>query len=586
MNIVKELHILLEEFKFEPRRIQSREEEKTKKLELLLQQTHIKGDLNLTNTNITSLGNLEYVGGNLYLNSCTNLTSLGNLKYVGGTLDLQYCINLTSLDNLKSVGRYLDLGGTNITYIDPSIIIKSIIIKGSIYKGQNVFKSIESFNKFYQKENLKEEFKFQPRKIEDRKEKQEEIEKKKLEGFFSCIGTVDELFEFFKKKTDRLDSRTKETCSRLSEDPRTKTKDGLIFIRKLSNKIKVANDNNDAIILKIQYTGSLILGSISSGLQFKDHILSKEGGFIDKETFYKVIGRLLDLLVKEILENYKGEKLKEGFKFEPRRLEGREEEKTKKLELLLQQTHIEDDLDLSNTNVTSLGNLEYVGGSFYLLNTKITSLGNLKFVRGDLDLSNTKITSLGNLESVGGWIDLYNCKNLTSLGNLKYVGGYLDLDNTKITYIDPSIIIKGSIYTDKKAFKTIEKFNKYYQDKQDLKEEFKFEPRRIKAREDDNNAVEGVLNKYTLGEIKKLIDESCKLNYKIGECYMNIQNTNSISVKESWVKLLNKYNERIEKNESIFNSLGILYGDQLAQVNNVDDIVINKAIKYFKNQIT
>ena len=109
MNIVKELNILLEDFKFTPRRLESREEEKTKKLERLLQQTHIEDDLDLRGTNITSLGNLEYVEGSLNL---------------------------------------LD---TNITYIDPSIIIK-----GSIYKDNKTFQTIKSFNKYYQeKQNLR-----------------------------------------------------------------------------------------------------------------------------------------------------------------------------------------------------------------------------------------------------------------------------------------------------------------------------------------------------------------------------------------------------------------------------------------------
>ena len=83
MNIVKELNILLEDFKFTPRRIQGREEEKIKKLELLLQQTHIVGNLDLLNTNISDLGNLKSVEGWINLSNA-KITSLGNLVSVGG----------------------------------------------------------------------------------------------------------------------------------------------------------------------------------------------------------------------------------------------------------------------------------------------------------------------------------------------------------------------------------------------------------------------------------------------------------------------------------------------------------------------
>jgi hypothetical protein len=42
--------------------------------------------LDLDYTKIKSLGNLEYVGGNLYLGYCKKLKSFGELKYVGGNL--------------------------------------------------------------------------------------------------------------------------------------------------------------------------------------------------------------------------------------------------------------------------------------------------------------------------------------------------------------------------------------------------------------------------------------------------------------------------------------------------------------------
>ena len=67
---------------------------------------------------------------------------------------------------------------------------------------------------------------------------------------------------------------------------------------------------------------------------------------------------------------------------------------------------IEGDLNLRNTPLESLGNLQSVGGDLDLRDTSIESLENLTSVGGDLDLYNTPIESLGNLQSVGGFLDL------------------------------------------------------------------------------------------------------------------------------------------------------------------------------------
>ena len=70
-------------------------------------------DLDLTDTHITSLGNLKSVNGYLDLSVCKNLTSLGNLQSVNGLLELSGCKNLTSLGNLQSVDGHLGLYGCN-----------------------------------------------------------------------------------------------------------------------------------------------------------------------------------------------------------------------------------------------------------------------------------------------------------------------------------------------------------------------------------------------------------------------------------------------------------------------------------------
>ena len=109
------------------------------------------------------------------------------------------------------------------------------------------------------------------------------------------------------------------------------------------------------------------------------------------------------------------------------------------------------DLDLRETPIKSLGNLQSVGESLYLSYTPIKSLGNLQSVGGDLNLYNTPIKSLGNLQSVGGSLYLDGAL-IESLGNLQYVGGYLYLIGTPLSkmynekQICKMVNVEGDIY--------------------------------------------------------------------------------------------------------------------------------------------
>jgi len=108
-------------------------------------------------------------------------------------------------------------------------------------------------------------------------------------------------------------------------------------------------------------------------------------------------------------------------------------------------------LSLEGAPIKSLGNLQSVGGSLNLWDTPIQSLGNLQSIGGSLDLRNTPIESLGNLQSVGGWLFLRNTP-IDSLGNLTSVGGSLNLMGTplSINYTEEQIRqmvdVKGDIY--------------------------------------------------------------------------------------------------------------------------------------------
>ena len=92
----------------------------------------IRGDLDLYNVSIESLGNLEYVGGFLNLAE-TSIKSLGNLEHVGGNLTLYYS-PIESLGDLKHVGGNLDLRLTPLSKITTEEEIRSKVnVVGDIY---------------------------------------------------------------------------------------------------------------------------------------------------------------------------------------------------------------------------------------------------------------------------------------------------------------------------------------------------------------------------------------------------------------------------------------------------------------------
>jgi hypothetical protein len=72
-------------------------------------------------------------------------------------------------------------------------------------------------------------------------------------------------------------------------------------------------------------------------------------------------------------------------------------------------------------------------------------------VGGDLNLRETPIKDLGNLQSVGGYLDLYGTP-IKDLGNLQNVGGHLYLVGTPMSKkyskqeIRQMVQVNGNIY--------------------------------------------------------------------------------------------------------------------------------------------
>jgi hypothetical protein len=115
---------------------------------------YVGGWLDLKNTSIETLGNLVRVEGGLNLMRCFNLQSLGNLEYVGGLFYLYGNENLQSLGNLVRVGSDLDLGSTrietlgNLEYVGGDLVLISTPLSKK-YTEEQIRNMIEVVGEIY-----------------------------------------------------------------------------------------------------------------------------------------------------------------------------------------------------------------------------------------------------------------------------------------------------------------------------------------------------------------------------------------------------------------------------------------------------
>ena len=76
-------------------------------------------------------------------------------------------------------------------------------------------------------------------------------------------------------------------------------------------------------------------------------------------------------------------------------------------------------LNIKNSKITNLGKLRAVYGLFYF-DRNLTSLGNLEFLGSGLNLNNTSIRTLGKVRKIKGKLNIED-SSLESLGNLEIV---------------------------------------------------------------------------------------------------------------------------------------------------------------------
>ena len=103
------------------------------------------------------------------------------------------------------------------------------------------------------------------------------------------------------------------------------------------------------------------------------------------------------------------------------------------------------DADFTNSNITDLGKLQFIGGDADFTNSNITDLGKLQSIGGDAYFDNSNITDLGKLQSIGGYA-YFNDSKITTLGELQKIGGKAYFNNSEVTSLGELQKIGGNVY--------------------------------------------------------------------------------------------------------------------------------------------
>jgi hypothetical protein len=99
--------------------------------------------------------------------------------------------------------------------------------------------------------------------------------------------------------------------------------------------------------------------------------------------------------------------------------------------------------DFKNSRITSLDKLQSIGGNADFRHSRITSLGDLRNIGRDADFRYSLIISLDKLQSIGGTAD-FEDTSITSLGDLKSIGGDADFRYSRITSLDKLHSVGGT----------------------------------------------------------------------------------------------------------------------------------------------
>ena len=361
------------------------------KIKIITGSILFEDDLNFTN--LTSLGELKLIGGDVNFNN-TKVTSLGELESIGGGAFFDNS-NIESLGELQSIGKHAYFGNSKIKSLG-----ELKLIGGDAYFNDSKIKSLEKLKSIVG----------------------DAVFEKSL---LTSLGELESIGAgaYFENSNIKSLGKLKSIGGNAYFDN-----------SKITSLGELESIGGDAKFGESQITSLGELKSIGGNVNFSNSKVTSLGKL-------KSIGGDV---------NFKDSKIKSLGELE--KIDGYADFDGSDITSLGELKSIGSTAYFKNSNIESLGKLETIGGSADFNNSKITSLGELKSIGGDASFSSsnvkslgelksigrdayfgdTKIKSLGKLESIGGVAFLSN-SNVTSLGELKAIGRNAKFEKSKIT---------------------------------------------------------------------------------------------------------------------------------------------------------
>jgi len=418
-----------------------------------------------------------------------------------------------------------------------------------------------------------EDFSFQSRGIKSREEEKRKREEEKQKA----------INEIIKKYSNNIFESTKDANNKLTSIVKDFDNNIEIFIDSADNYI----DDFDTLFLEFVFYSHNHLISINFYYIPKEKTtyidINKGSGYM-KSMKVQSLEQVKSYIIKELKEYYvKNNFLKEDFNFQSRNIKGRvnykKEIENQKIQHLLSKKSLNEDESnfinemLYTSKINTLGNIEDFLWNLnldYRKEGNLIDLSNLKFIDGDLDLQ-------------------FSDYNSSSIPENLVITNKLYLYKSNVYHIPESCLVARGIigsHVYHGVFNSAKEYNNFciskglYAPKENIKESegFKFQSRNIKGRQEEKRkeeeTKETILNKYTLREIKDIIEHLIYLDSK-AQSYPSLR---GLSVKEK---------QDMKEMEEVLEKLNILdkNGNSNYQFINVNDITIKKAIIFLGNEI-
>lgn len=412
----------------------------------------IWGELDIETAKLTSLGKVENVWGDIQMTGNTNLKSFGELKRVGGSVFLDNS-KIKSLGKIENIEKSLYLNDSEVEDLgELTSIGKSIFFTGSRVTSTGKLKTIGSQVDFSGSQvSSIEGIEYIGGKAWFNGSNITSLSTlRHIEGdaFFrnSMVNDLGELTHIGGDFSRPPDLKSIGKLKYIDggadfEDSQVKSLGGLRVIGKSANFVgskitdlgELRRIGNSASFARSSITSLGKLNYIGQSLNLSGSNVMDLGELTEiprdasfRDTNIKSLGAIKIIGGDADFSNSKITDLGELTA-----IEGSASFNNSKLKSLGKLDHIGKGAYFDHSKVKSLGVLQWIGGNFKSLDSELTDLGELKQISGSAYFEGSKIEDLKNLEAIGG-IGFFSDSNITNLGKLKTIVGHAYFNRSEI----------------------------------------------------------------------------------------------------------------------------------------------------------